>query len=61
MGRPRLGKGTRTVSITVEIGLLNRADAYARTAGLKRSELFREGLKRVLPDPAAALRARKSA
>src|SRR5690349_2421443 len=43
MGRPRLGKGTRVVSVTVEIDLLERADAYARKAGLKRAELFTQG------------------
>ena len=42
-GRPKLGKGTRVVSVTVEIDLLRRADAYARKAGLKRAELFTQG------------------
>lgn len=49
MGRPKLGKGTRVVSVSVEIDLLERADAYARKAGLKRAELFTQGLKSVLP------------
>jgi hypothetical protein len=48
-GRPKLGKGTRVVSVTVEIDLLERADAYARKAGLKRAELFTQGLKCVVP------------
>src|SRR5580658_4779869 len=48
-GRPKLGKGTRAVSVTVEIDLLERADAYARKLGLKRAELFTRGLKSVLP------------
>ncbi|HEY8748103.1 MAG TPA: hypothetical protein VIM11_09020 [Tepidisphaeraceae bacterium] len=49
MGRPRLGKGTRVVSVTVEVDLLKRADAFATAQGLKRSELFTRGLKSVLP------------
>ena len=48
-GRPKLGKGTRVVSVTVEIDLLRRADAYARKVGLKRAELFTQGLKSVVP------------
>jgi hypothetical protein len=50
-GRPKLGKGTRAVSVTVEIDLLERADAYARKLDLKRAELFRQGLRHVLPMP----------
>jgi hypothetical protein len=49
MGRPKLGKGTKIVSVSVEIDLLKRADAYAREAGLKRAELFTLGLKSVVP------------
>jgi hypothetical protein len=49
-GRPKLGKGTRVVSVTVEIDLLKRADAYAKQMGLKRAELFTQGLRRVVPD-----------
>ncbi|HWE97832.1 MAG TPA: hypothetical protein VG269_28005 [Tepidisphaeraceae bacterium] len=48
-GRPKLGKGTRVVSVTVEIDLLKRADAYAKQKGLKRAELFTQGLRRVVP------------
>jgi hypothetical protein len=41
MGRPMLGKaGTKIVSVTVERGLLSQADAYAKSHGMKRSELF---------------------
>jgi len=48
MGRPRLGKGTRIVSVTVEVDLLKKADAFAASRGLKRSELFTQGLRKVL-------------
>ena len=45
-GRPRLGaNGTRVVSVTVEQGLLKRADALAKAKGLNRSQLFSEGLR----------------
>jgi hypothetical protein len=49
MGRPRLGKGTKIVSITVEIDLLKQADRYAKSTGMKRSELFTQGLRGILP------------
>ena len=45
-GRPRLGKGTRIVSVTVEVDLLKKADAFAATRGLKRSELFTQALRK---------------
>ena len=49
MGRPKLGRnGTRQVSITVEAELLGRADAFANSAGLNRSQLTSEGLRRML-------------
>jgi hypothetical protein len=48
MGRPRLGRnGTRQVSITVEADL-DQADAFARPAGLNRSDLISQGLRRML-------------
>ena len=49
-GRPKLGRaGTRVVSVTVEVDLLTRADAFAAAAGMKRSELFTQGLRGILP------------
>jgi hypothetical protein len=47
-GRPKLGKGTKVVSVSVEIELLKAADAYAASHGLKRAELFTQGLRKVL-------------
>ena len=44
-GRPRVGKGSKPVTITVEQSLLQEADAYARMHGIKRSELIAHGLK----------------
>lgn len=48
-GRPRLGKGTKIVSVSVEADLLKEADAYATRLGLKRAELFSRGLRAILP------------
>ena len=39
-GRPRKGEGTRKVSISLEGGLLRRADAVAKRRGIGRSELI---------------------
>lgn len=50
MGRPKIGKGTRNISITVEIDLLKRAEAYSRRKRMKRSEVFSLGLMRLLKD-----------
>jgi len=49
MGRPKLGKRKPVVSVTVETDPLERADASARKAGMKRAELFTQGLKLVFP------------
>ena len=52
-GRPRVGKGAQRVLITVERGLLQQADAYARQNGKTRSELIAMGLRRVMGGDAA--------
>lgn len=44
LGRPQVGQGAQHVAITLERGLLERADAYARQHGLKRSEMIARGL-----------------
>jgi hypothetical protein len=48
VGRPKIGRGTRAVTVTIERDLLKRADALARAAGMKRSELFTQGLQYLL-------------
>jgi hypothetical protein len=48
MGRPKIGKGSQPISLTVEKDLLKRADAYAKLHGLKRAELVAQGLRLVL-------------
>jgi hypothetical protein len=43
-GRPVVGQGAQHVAVTLERGLLRRADAYAKQRGLKRSEMIARGL-----------------
>ena len=49
-GRPKVGKGAKKISISLESELLQKADAMARKRGLNRSELITgfvvAGLKR---------------
>jgi hypothetical protein len=52
-GRPKVGKGVRVISLSVERGLLERADSYAQENGLTRAQLFARGLAAVLNNPAA--------
>ena len=47
-GRPRTGEGAEPVNVTVERGLLRRADAYAKANGMTRSQLVAQGLAAVL-------------
>jgi hypothetical protein len=44
-GRPRVGKGAKVVSISVEQGLLEEADAMARKLGITRAELVARALR----------------
>jgi len=48
-GRPKLGKaGTEIISISVEKSLLREVNAYAKTKGIKRSELFVNGVRSLI-------------
>jgi hypothetical protein len=47
-GRPRIGRGAARVLISIERGLLEDADAFARRQRLSRSELFSRGVKAML-------------
>jgi hypothetical protein len=58
-GRPRKGLGAKTISLTVEKGLLARSDSHARKLGISRAELFQRGLQAILP--AKETRSRKRA
>jgi hypothetical protein len=44
LGRPRIGRGSKAISLTLEKGLLEQADAFARRHGLSRSQLVAESL-----------------
>jgi len=48
LGRPRVGKGAKTISLTVEKELLTEADAYAKRHGISRAKLIAQGLRAVL-------------
>ena len=47
-GRGRIGEGAQRVLITIERGLLRKADSYARNQGISRSELMAKGLMSIL-------------
>jgi len=47
-GRPRIGRGATRVLISIERGLLEDVDAFARRRRVTRSQLFSEGVKSML-------------
>ena len=47
-GRPRKGAGIKVISVSVERGLLSRADSLAKSLGVSRASLIEQGLKAVL-------------
>ena len=47
-GRPKQGKGTQVVSVSIERGLLEQSDALATRMGVSRAGLIARGLKAVL-------------
>ncbi len=49
LGRLKIGKGVKVISVSVEVDLLKQADAYAKHAGIKRTELFTQALRGFLP------------
>ena len=50
-GRPKVGQGAKRVQITVEQGLLKRADAYAKRFGMTRAQLIAKGLGLAIAKP----------
>ena len=48
LGRPRIGQGAAIVPISIERGLLQEVDAYARANHLKRSQMVAEGLRLIM-------------
>lgn len=47
-GRPRMGKGAKVISVSVEGELLARSDALARRLKVRRAQLIARGLRAVL-------------
>ena len=47
-GRPKVGQGSERINVTVERGLLKRADAYAKANDVTRAELIARGLTLLL-------------
>lgn len=47
-GRPRRGQGVKVIALSVERGLLKRADAEAKRRKISRAALVAEGLEAVL-------------
>jgi hypothetical protein len=47
-GRPRNGLGAKTIALTVERGLLERSDRFARRKGISRAQLVALALRAVL-------------
>ncbi len=52
-GRPRVGAGSKPISVTVERTLLSRVDRLAKRRNTTRSKLIARGLKAVLKEEAA--------
>jgi hypothetical protein len=50
-GRPKVGRGAQVISISIEKGLLSRADRLARKLQLPRTQLIALGLETLLKDP----------
>ncbi|HEX4128500.1 MAG TPA: hypothetical protein VHZ24_00555 [Pirellulales bacterium] len=50
IGRPKIGKGVQVVSLSLEKGLLERADKAARKLRISRAKLVSRGLESVLAE-----------
>jgi hypothetical protein len=44
-GRPRIGKGSERVNVTIERSLLQWADAYAARNGMSRAQVIAQGIR----------------
>src|SRR5439155_14168055 len=47
-GRPKVGKGAQPILITMEKGLLEQADAYAKKHHINRSQLVAMGIQSLI-------------
>jgi hypothetical protein len=48
LGRPKIGKGVKVISLSLEKGLLSRADKAAKKLRISRAQLVSQGLEHVL-------------
>jgi hypothetical protein len=48
MGRPKVGKGSKIITMSIELDLLRRATQFAKSHGLNRSALIAQGLETVM-------------
>jgi hypothetical protein len=54
-GRPRIGKGSKTICVTIEKGLLLQADRLAKELHVRRARLIASGLRAVVNREIAVL------
>ena len=47
-GRPKVGKGVRVISVSIEQGLLEETDRLAKRLKVRRTKLISRGLRAVL-------------
>jgi hypothetical protein len=52
-GRPRIGLGAQTISVTIEKGLLAQADRLARKLRVHRAQLIARGLQAIVNEEVA--------
>jgi hypothetical protein len=50
-GRPKIGKGAFRINVTVEQSLLLKADRFAKSHGLTRSQLIAHALRHEITNP----------
>jgi hypothetical protein len=48
-GPPKIGRGVKVISLSVERDVLKKVDAYAKRSGLKRDELLTRAPRGFLP------------
>ena len=48
LGRPKIGKGATTVALSIEKGLLSKADELAKQLKISRAALVSRGLRQLL-------------
>jgi hypothetical protein len=57
-GRPRNGQGHKVISVSLEKGLLKRADSFVKKTGTTRAALIARGLESILPSAKREKRSR---